>query len=571
MIMNHEGNDDYRSLISEYNNDIKHTKGNNLMKKRHFLVLMIIMMITLLAGCGDLNMKHKNEDKTTTTVTAQGSMALARCPKFEMDSSYGIRMYFNGITQFYIWILYGEELKQHLEMEPIAESSNLTVYVDPEDDFPYHYVMDLEGTDDSYILFRSFEAPDASHTLATDFDGMLTYTVNGTETVPDVKGLKVLRDFAHPGSDDLNDPKPGDVSEGEPDDIPAANTDPEGADGASDEDFSDYNYLLSQYFYTLQLPLDDFGEASGELGYYWLADFRYDVEYLGKPATKLAGFNCHDYSGDGIPELIIASFPLDEEWSVHTEIKTIYTMTGEEEYHLAVEGWGRNRQYLLNTGEFYNEGSSGATESCFGTYKLSSDGTEVVWNDFYFSTYNGISGNVEYYHNTTGIWDVAASEKQDMTEDQFWDLQKSYQDRIVDLELYPIQSMQGICGAMGGCLVYAMLEEDCPYDTANLKEYDISTDDSPLVIVLEAYDDVYDLALCDIEWGEDRGGEQDFTLNPIKKIGDLPYGKAVKVIASFPGDMSALYYTFTDTFGNIHAYCVTMSGYDGSLVIDPWF
>ena len=116
-----------------------------------------------------------------------------------------------------------------------------------------------------------------------------------------------------------------------------------------------------------------------------------------------------------------------------------------------------------------------------------------------------------------------------------------------------------------------MLEEDCPYDTANLKEYDISTDDSPLVIVLEAYDDVYDLALCDIEWGEDRGGEQDFTLNPIKKIGDLPYGKAVKVIASFPGDMSALYYTFTDTFGNIHAYCVTMSGYDGSLVIDPWF
>ena len=168
------------------------------MKKRYFLFLMFILMIALLSGCGNLNMKHKNEDKTTTTVTAQGSMALARCPKFDMDRSYGIKMYFNGITQFYISILYGEELERYSDMDPIAESSNLTVYIDYDDDFPYHYIMDIDGTDDSYILFKSWEGPDDHNTLATDFDGMLTYTVNDTVTIPDVKGLTVLRDFEHP-------------------------------------------------------------------------------------------------------------------------------------------------------------------------------------------------------------------------------------------------------------------------------------------------------------------------------------------------------------------------------------
>ncbi len=371
---------------------------------------------------------------------------------------------------------------------------------------------------------------------------------------------------------DSGDPEIPDIPQPEPEPEPEPEPDyPEGPNGASDDDFTGYISLLTQYFYTLQSPLDDFGEASGQEGYYWLADFRYDVEYSGKSATELAGFNCHDYSGDGSPELIIATFPFNEEWATHTEIKAIYTMTGEDEYKLAVEGWGRNRQYLLNTGEFYNEGSSGATESCFGTYKLSDDGTEVVWNDFYFSTYNGISGKVEFYHNTSGVWDAKTSEKQDITEDQFWEMQKSYQDKIVDLDLKPLQSMQGIVGVMGGCLVYPMFAEDCPYDTANLKEYDISIDDQPMVIVLEAYDDVYDLALCELEWGEDRGGEQDFTFIPIAKIGDLPYGKAARVLASFPGDMSALYYTFTDSFGNLHAYCVTISGYDGSLNLDIWY
>ncbi len=351
--------------------------------------------------------------------------------------------------------------------------------------------------------------------------------------------------------------------------ISASSEKKEEPNGAPDDDFTGYIALLTEHFYLLSGPVEDLPEYSGHEGFYWIADFRYDVDYTGEPATKLIGFKCHDYSGDGRPELIIAEYPINEEWANHTDIKTVYTMTGEDDYKIVVEGWGRNRQYLLDTGEFYNEGSAGATEGCFGTYRLSYDGTKQEWIDFYFST--EVNGKVGFYHNTSGVWDIKVSEILDIDEAKFFDLQRSYQEKIIDIDLKPIQSMQSICGIMGGSLINVMYKEDCPFDTAELREFDISGDNSPVSVVIETYDDVYDLTLCNIEWGEEKGGEQDFTFVPIERIGDVAWGNAVMVHASFPGDMSALYLTCKDSLENLHAYCITISGKDGSLVLEPWY
>ena len=157
------------------------------------------------------------------------------------------------------------------------------------------------------------------------------------------------------------------------------------------------------------------------------------------------------------------------------------------------------------------------------------------------------------------------------SENEFWNLQKTYQDRIVDIDLIPLYRLQGAVGNMAGALLVPMDASIYPYDAAALKSYDVCTDDNPVDVVLEAYDDVYDLTLCDIEWGEDRGGEQDFTLTPSVKIGDLGYGEAILVRASFPGDMSALYYKFKDSFGTEHCYYAYMSGYDGSITLGEFY
>ncbi|MBR6307528.1 MAG: hypothetical protein IKR39_02880 [Lachnospiraceae bacterium] len=346
---------------------------------------------------------------------------------------------------------------------------------------------------------------------------------------------------------------------------------PEGPNGASDDDFTGYLGLLGQYYYTLLAPTDTYAENSGE-GYYWLADFRYLVDATGKSPLELIGFNAHDYSGDGKLDLIIAGYPTDTEWDFGSDIKAIYTTDENGEYHMTVEGWGRNRQYLLDNGEFYNEGSSGATETCFGTYKLTKDGMGVEWTDFYFSTYNGVTGDIEYYHNTTGIWDVKESEPAKVKDaDEFWAIMEAYEGRIVNIDLNPLYSLQGAIGIMGGCLLYPMLASDYAYDATSLRDFNVSNYEYPYDIVLEAYDDVFDVTLCNIEWGEDRGGEQDFTLVPILKIGDIAYGNAVLVTASFPGDTSTLYYKLKDRTGTEHCYYIAISGADGELVMGEFY
>ena len=174
---------------------------------------------------------------------------------------------------------------------------------------------------------------------------------------------------------------------------------PEGPNGAADDDFTGYIELLTHYFYALMGPTDTYGDYE-EPGYSWLADFRYVVDATGKSPLELVGFSAHDYSGDGKLDLIIAGFPVSE-WDRGTDIKAIYTTDENGEYHLTLEGWGRNLQYMLDDGTFFNEGSSGASENCFGTYKLSNDGKEIEWIDFYFSTYNEATQNVEFYHNNS--------------------------------------------------------------------------------------------------------------------------------------------------------------------------
>ena len=65
------------------------------------------------------------------------------------------------------------------ELQRTAESGNMTGYQHREDSpEPSLYVLDLEGTDDAYILFTVF--------MSDDFDHQIKYFVDDQETVPDM-------------------------------------------------------------------------------------------------------------------------------------------------------------------------------------------------------------------------------------------------------------------------------------------------------------------------------------------------------------------------------------------------
>ena len=90
------------------------------------------------------------------------------------------------------------------------------------------------------------------------------------------------------------------------------------------------------------------------------------------------GYTLYDVDGNGIEELIIADTG-PEGWN--NRILLMYTLHDDKPV-LLLEGWARNRYYLLNDGTIYNEGSSGAAYTSFGIYRMAEDGRSLEIIEF---------------------------------------------------------------------------------------------------------------------------------------------------------------------------------------------
>ena len=150
------------------------------------------------------------------------------------------------------------------------------------------------------------------------------------------------------------------------------------------------------------------------------------------------GYILEDISGDGILELMIGyndSFDADE--IKRSYVLGVYTLSDGKPY-TAFSGWARNRYWPLPDGHFYHSGSSGASNTEFGENHLSKDGTKVVWDDFYFSE-EDTTGQIMFFHNTSGIWDRSESETMDISERKFWRLMDEYEDRCILFSWKPMR------------------------------------------------------------------------------------------------------------------------------------
>ena len=107
------------------------------------------------------------------------------------------------------------------------------------------------------------------------------------------------------------------------------------------------------------------------------------------------GYMFYDLDGNGVEELIISG----DHAYFKDGIAALYTLDEGEAVFLA-GGWSRSRYRISEDGTIYHEGSSGAADSCFGTYRLAENGRELEIVDFYFS---GGWEDPNWYHNTTGV------------------------------------------------------------------------------------------------------------------------------------------------------------------------
>lgn len=186
-----------------------------------------------------------------------------------------------------------------------------------------------------------------------------------------------------------------------------------------------------------------------ENGYDYEKDYPYlsegmieKIMYRGdEDLLQVTGYVMKDVSGDGVPELIIGCDENYGETGPQSYIFSVFTIT-EGKPKCVFEGWSRSDYRWMGDDQFYYFGSGGVSTSLFGENHLCKDGTEIVWDDFYFTDENQ-DGGIDFYYNTTGMYDTEQAQKLDMSDSEFYGLIDEYEKRCKMLPWIPIGEYQG--------------------------------------------------------------------------------------------------------------------------------
>ncbi len=205
-------------------------------------------------------------------------------------------------------------------------------------------------------------------------------------------------------------------------------------DTESDEAYMNMYYeILDSIYQMICAGIDEYDYIDGTNGIGELI-MSGDDNVLGQ-----VGYTFEDVNEDGTVELIIGGIYEDDATNQSQTIYSVYTF--QDTPHLLLEGWSRNRCFLLEDGTFFNEGSAGAIYKIFEHVKLEPDATEVSYIDYYFSYEKDASmEEIGYYHNEMGEWDPNVSEE--MTEDAFWEKFAAYGEEVKTLTFYPFSSYE---------------------------------------------------------------------------------------------------------------------------------
>lgn len=194
-------------------------------------------------------------------------------------------------------------------------------------------------------------------------------------------------------------------------------------------DYGAYGNILDNFYY--MISNGSYGNGiGGETGV-----LEATIEYEDRQeALAAVGFKIEDLSGDGIPELIIASNSSESNYG--TPIYALYSCVYGEPA-LTFQGVARSNYRLMYDGNFCYRGSGGAAYSSFGNYTLSYDGTSLIRNYYYHTepteiTEDGYYDTIIYRDNSNG-----ESEETDMTIDDFADMAEDLSYMTVRLDLTP--------------------------------------------------------------------------------------------------------------------------------------
>lgn len=311
-----------------------------------------------------------------------------------------------------------------------------------------------------------------------------------------------------------------------------------------------YDEKLARYYAFIQDQDNVLKIEEGETGVWEQKRYSGELDPL-----DAIGYAIVDVSGDGSPELVIASIT-EQEPPQGNQIFALYTLV-EDKPSLSFEGWSRSSFTSLEDGEFLFSGSSGADSSTFARYTLSMDGKELVCQDYYFS----LEGR--YYYNTTGEHDPSRSEELNMSSDDFFAVRNDFEKKSKPLELIPFSTYTSDNHHKEVKLQWAKdaLRDGMVFDgfVADVSEHQVT-------ILLSSESDLKDFTFLSLTPEQvDDAGKVSFSTKELYYVEKLTPERPLLVTMTFFGDLPSYGISYVDQEGKTKHFSIDLSGKDGSL------
>lgn len=283
------------------------------------------------------------------------------------------------------------------------------------------------------------------------------------------------------------------------------------------------------------------------------------------------GYTFLDVNHDGVAELIIGSISEEKEGKYYGQnIYSAYTY--KDTPHLLLEGWSRNRCFLLEDGTFYTEGSGGAMYRMLENYVLDENATQLSCKDCYFTKEKDESyEEIGFYHNTTGELDVSVSEE--LEEDVFWSKYDEYGSRTISFELVPF-SMYQYVGEQKNIEITEdevvsvewITEEQL--ENSQIWSYVADSSQPQVIAAFYANEEIRNLKVLSLTYEDvDHMGNVIFSTEELYHYGDFGPGNPFAITLTMYGTIPYYGISYETTDGETHYYAISESGMDGSAVL----
>lgn len=190
-----------------------------------------------------------------------------------------------------------------------------------------------------------------------------------------------------------------------------------------------YQYTEEDYLALYQPILENIQEYYEKVSEYGYLQVKWQDYGVSECCTYIdtLGYKIEDIDGNGIEELVIGSFD-SEDYDANI-LLYVYTIENGEAKQV-VSSWPRSRNYLMDDGNIYNEGSNGAAYTLITRYSYST-GTLSAF-DGLRSSDNYVMGNPVCWYRTGEVLERYPDELR-IPDEEAMELWEAWKEKVVPI------------------------------------------------------------------------------------------------------------------------------------------